>query len=99
MKATSEDTKGCRLYNTPVNVWLRSCNRSNANNAWNVNSTGNVNNNNANNANRGCPDCKARAIRAVHSIATPKQYYYREPSARPDGNGGRTTLHGCRDLS
>ncbi len=49
---------------SPVNVWLRSCNRGNANNEWNVNNSGNVNNNNANNANRSCPDCIAVVMKA-----------------------------------
>ena len=64
-----------------ANVWLRSCNRSNANNAWNVNSSGNVNNNNAYNANRGCPDCFASVKRSTHSADTPKELKCREPNA------------------
>lgn len=45
---------------SPVNVWLRSANRSTANGAWNVYSSGNANNGNACYALRSCPACKIR---------------------------------------
>lgn len=72
-------------YETPVNVWLRSCNRNNANNAWNINSSGNVNTNNAYNTNRSCPDCIARAIRPTCRVGTPEEVRYREPKTLPKG--------------